>query len=414
MRPILRLRRILLLPTILSILVFGAGPSYAAPPPLKLDARSAVLLDFTTGQVLLEQNGDSPAIPASLTKLVTLHLAYKALAEGKVKPEDRVQIREEAWAAKLPGSSVMFLEPGQVVTFAEIMKGIAIPSGNDASIAMAQHLAGTVQNFAAEMNKEMAALGFSTMQFVDPHGLSSRNQVTAREFAEFARIYVQKNPQALTELHSVREFRYPLWENLSPQARTGVTRERHQPILQYNRNGLLDDEGVDGLKTGFVDQSGYNIALTAKRGEMRLVAVIMGVGIGESEAAGSRKREAAGRELLNWGFQNFITFKPPVPAAKPVRVWKGSVNQLALEPATAPILTLERGQETRLTQTVHQETDTVAPVKKGAKLGEIIYAADGKEIARVPLVAAADLPQGGLFKRIWDSIQMTVISWFKK
>lgn len=413
MRHIVRLRRVLLLPLIMALLMVTARPALAAPPPLKLDAKAAVLLDFTTGRVLFEQKADDPATPASLTKLVTLHLAYKRIAEGKVKPEDAVQIREEAWAAKLPGSSVMFLEPGQVVTVAEIMRGIAIPSGNDASIALAQHLAGTVNNFVAEMNKEMTALGFTKMQFVDPHGLSEKNQVTAKQFAEFARLYVQQNPQALSDLHSVREFRYPLWENLSPQTRAGISKERHQPILQYNRNGLLGEDGVDGLKTGAIGKDSYNIALTAKRGEMRLVAVILGVS-GLTEAEGTRKREAAGRELLNWGFQNFITFKPPVEAARPVRVWKGSVNELALEPASAPVLTLEKGLETRLTQTLHQETDAVAPVIKGDKLGEIIYAADGREITRVPLVAASDVPQGGLFKRIWDSVQLIVRSWFKK
>lgn len=391
-----------------SLVALTAAPAQAAPPPLQLEAKSAILMDYETGQVLFEQNPDAAIPPASLTKLMTLHIAYKKIAEGTLKRDDKVTIRPEAWAAKMPGSSVMFLEPGQIVTVDEIMKGIAIPSGNDASVAIAQHIAGTVDSFVALMNKEAQDMGYKSMTFADPAGLSPKNVVSAREFADFARKYVLLHPEALQELHSVKEFTYPQKHNIE----LGKPFRPTDP--QYNRNTLLwNYEGVDGLKTGFIDESGYNIALTAKKGEMRLVAVILGVP-GRNEVEGSAKRAAAGAALLNWGFQNFVTVKPQLPNVSQVRVWKGAANQVQLEPQRPVVLTVERGLETKLTPSVTQEESVTAPVKKGDKLGQVVYTADGKEVARIDLVAAADVEQGGFFKRLWDSIRLTVSGWFSK
>jgi len=382
----------------------------AAPPPLTLDADSYILIDYATGKVLAEKNADAAISPASLTKLMTLHIAWKKLAEGAIKPTDKVQIRTDAWSANMPGSSVMFLAPGQNVTVAEVMKGLAIPSGNDAAIALADHISGSVDAFVALMNQEAQAMGYKTLHFVDPSGLSPGNKITAREFADFCRRYIQMHPQALTELHSVKTFSYPLWENLSPDEQRGKTKETYQPITQNNRNGLLwSYEGVDGLKTGFIDESGYNLAVTAQRGDMRLVGVILGVH-GRDEAEGSRKREADGAAMLTWGFNNFVTVKPPVGDIAPVKVYKGTAGQVTLEPAQPVALTVEKGLENKITRTLHEEATTIAPVKKGDKLGELIYAADGKEIARVNLVAANDVPQGGFFKRLWDTIIMKITS----
>lgn len=382
-----------------------AATAQAAPPPLELNVRAAILLDYETGQVLYAKDADAAIPPASLTKLMTLHLAYKKIKEGALKREDKVQVRREAWAATMPGSSVMFLEPGQDVTVGEIMMGIAVPSGNDASVAIAQHIAGTVDAFVAMMNKEARDMGYTVTQYADPAGLSPRNTVTAREFADFARRYMQMHPEALAELHSVQEFTYPLPKNKP---------ENTQTVTQYNRNRLLwSFEGTDGLKTGFIEESGYNIALTAKRGDMRLVAVILGAP-GKNDVEGARNREQAGIALLQWGFQNFVTHKPQVEEAQPVRVWKGEANFVRLEPATTPVLTVERGQETRLTSTIHQETSVVAPIQKGAKLGELVFAADGQEVAKIDLIAAEAVEQGGFFKRIWDSIRLTVAGWFDR
>lgn len=397
-----------LLAMLVSILAgFGLSIAQAAPPDLQVNANSAILLDFATGQVLYEKDADKPIPPASLTKLMTLHIAYKKIAEGTIKKEDKVNISPNAWAAKMPGSSVMFLEPGQIVTVGEIMKGIAIPSGNDAAVAMAEHIAGSVDAFVALMNKEAKDMGYKTMHFVDPAGLQPQNVVTAREFADFARKYVQMHPEALTELHSVREFTYPQPQNIAPG------KQFYKTDPQYNRNNLLGELGVDGLKTGFIDESGYNIALTAKQGDMRLVAVILGVP-GRSESEGSRNRAEAGRAVLTYGFQNFVTVKPPAPAIKPVKVYKGAANEVALESSAPMLLTVARGLETKLTSTVHQEESVIAPVAKGQKLGEVIFAADGKEVAKFDLVAGSEVKQGGLFKRLWDSIRLTVAGWLNR
>lgn len=417
-----RLRHIGIVTLLALVATLFAGlfalPANAAPP-LELGAKSAVLLDYATGQVLYEKNPDTVIPPASLTKLMTLHLAYEQLAEGKIKREDLVTITNEAWSANpaLKDSSLMFLEPGQKVTVGEIMKGIAIPSGNDASNALAQHIAGSIEAFVRMMNDEAASMGYKSMRFVDPHGLSAENQVTAREFADFARRYIQLHPESLEELHNQKSFAYPQYENL-PEARKQAMRpEAHVPIAQDNRNGLLwTFEGVDGLKTGFVDEAGFNIALTAKRGEMRLVAVILGVGQGEaiSIPQGTAMREEAGAALLSYGFNNFVSEKPALPEIKPVRVWKGAANQVTLKPAQEVMLTLEKGTQQSLTATVHQEESVVAPVQAGQKLGDLIFAADGKEIARFPLVAEAEVAQGGFFKRLWDSLQLLIAGWFKK
>lgn len=414
-----KLRTLALLTLTFMLVNLTAVPASAAPP-LEIQGESVVLLDFATGQILYEKNPDKPIPPASLTKLMTLHLAHEKIAAGTMKLTDPVRVSTEAWAAKMPGSSVMFLAPGQKVTVGEIMKGIAVPSGNDASVALAEHMAGTVDAFVAQMNTEAEALGFKGLRFADPAGLSSKNLVTARQFAEFSRKYLQMHPESLTELHSVKEFKYPLWENLSDDekaalARQGKTQATYKPIEQDNRNGLLwtMDGVVDGLKTGFIEESGYNIALTARKGEMRLIGVVLGVP-GQDPVQGSARREAAGAALLNWGFQNFATVKPELGAVSPVRVWKGAANEVALQPAQPLVLTVPRGQEGKLTKSIHHEESAIAPVTKGQKLGEVIFAADGKEIARADLVAAADVPQGGLLKRLWDSIRLAVASWFAK
>lgn len=400
---------------LVAVLVSGlfAAPAQAAPA-LDLEARSVVLLDYATGQVLYEKNPDELISPASMTKLMTLHLAYKRLEEGKMTRDDLVQVSQNAWANNFPDSSLMFLEPGDKVTVGEIMKGIAIPSGNDAAVALAEHIAGTVDAFVKMMNDEAAALGFKTFHFVDPHGLSPENKVSAGEFARFARMYIQMHPESLTELHSQKTFTYPLWENLSDVRKASTTKEAHVPIPQDNRNGLLwTYEGVDGLKTGFVDEAGFNLTVTAKKGDMRLVGVLMGIQA-NSIPEGSAKREAEGAALLSWGFNNFVTQRPDLPEIKPVRVWKGAANEVALKPAQDVILTLEKGVEQALTATMKQESSITAPITAGQKLGELVYAADGKVVASFDLVAAEDVGQGGFFKRIWDSLRLWISGFFNR
>ncbi|MBY6275853.1 D-alanyl-D-alanine carboxypeptidase family protein [Symbiobacterium thermophilum] len=401
---------------LVAVLLTGTltAPAQAAPA-LDLEARSAVLLDFATGQVLYEKNPDEPIAPASLTKLMTLHLAFKRIEAGQMSYDDPVVVSRNAWAANFPDSSLMFLEPGDKVTVGEVMKGLAIVSGNDAAVALAEHIGGTVENFVKMMNDEAQALGFKTFRFVDPHGLSPQNQVTAGEFARFARLYIQLHPESLEMLHSQKEYSYPQYENLSDARQAVTSPKAHEPITQMNRNGLLwTYEGVDGLKTGFVDEAGFNLAVTAQRGGMRLVGVLLGIQA-DSIPEGSAKREAEGAALLSWGFSNFVTVKPQMPEVKPVRVWKGAANEVTLQAAGGtPTLVLEKGLESSLTASVRQEESVTAPVAKGQKLGEVIFAADGQEVARLDLVAAEDVPQGGFFKRIWDSLKLWIHGFFNR
>ncbi len=412
----LRPARVAALVALLAVLLTGtlAAPAQAAPA-LDLEARAAVLLEFTTGQVLYAKNPDEPISPASLTKLMTLHLAFKRIEAGQMSFDDLVEVSRNAWAANFPDSSLMFLEPGDKVTVGEIMKGIAIVSGNDAAVALAEHIGGTVENFVRMMNEEAQALGFKTFHFVDPHGLSPENKVTAREFAQFARLYIQLHPEALEMLHSQKEFSYPQYENLSDARKAVTSPEAHRPITQQNRNGLLwTYEGVDGLKTGYVDEAGFNLAVTAKRGDMRLIGVLLGVQA-SSIPEGTAKREAEGAALLSWGFNNFVTVQPQMPEVKPVRVWKGAANEVNLEPAGGTLtLVLEKGQEASLTASVRQEESVIAPVSKGQKLGEVIFAADGREIARVDLVAAEEVRLGNFFKRLWDSLRLWIHGFFNR
>jgi len=410
-RNALRQTAVFALAALLGSFCIGLTPTAAeaAPPSLELDAKSAILIDYDSGQVLFEQNADLPIAPASLTKLMTLHIAFERIESGDISKDDLVNIRKEAWAATMPGSSVMFLEPGQIVTVEEIMKGIAIASGNDASIALAQHIAGSVDAFVDLMNQEAKELGFTTFHFEDPAGLDPRNQITAREFAQFARLYIQEHPEALTELHSVKSFTYPQEHNI-PEDKKGTT----ESITQPNRNNLLGVvEGVDGLKTGFIEESGYNFAVTAKRGDMRLIGVILGVP-GANEEEGSAKRAEEGTELLEWGFKNFVSVTPEMPEIKPVRVWKGRAGQVELVPSAPVHLTVPRGTQDKLQATVTQETSVIAPVTQGQKLGELVFTADGQEVARFDLLAANDVGLGNWFKRVWDTIRLTVIGWFTR
>lgn len=410
-RKSLRQTAVLVLVALLGSISIGLKPTpaKAAPPSLEIDAKSAILIDYASGQVLFEQNADESIAPASLTKLMTLHLAYEKIASGDISRDDLVNVSKNAWAATMPGSSVMFLEPGDIVTVDEVMKGIAIPSGNDAAIAMAEHIAGSLDAFVNLMNQEAKDLGFTTLHFADPAGLDPKNQITAREFAQFCRIYIQKHPEALTELHSVTSFTYPQDKNI-PEDRKGQI----EPITQPNRNTLLGVvEGVDGLKTGFIDESGYNFAVTAKRGDMRLIGIILGVP-GATEQEGSARRAEEATKMLEWGFQNFVSVTPEIPAIQPVRVWKGASSKVELVPAEPVQITVPRGMEDDLVGTVTQEQSVIGPVAEGQKLGELVYTADGEEVARFDLVAANEVKQGNFFKRLWDTIRLTVIGWFTR
>jgi len=391
-------------------LLLSASLLAAQDRPLAPHARSAILIDQDTGSVLYEANADAPQIPASLAKMMTLHLAWCRIEEGLMKQSDPVNISKRAWSrSQETGSSLMFLEPGQRVTVGEIMRGIAVVSGNDAAVAMAEHLGGSVESFVSMMNEEARRLGFHTLKFTDPAGIDADNRVTARDFAGFCRIYIEKHPAALKELHSVKEMIYPLPQNL-PE---GDPRPA-QPIKQQSQNNLLGgDLGVDGLKTGHLDARNYTGAFTAERDGMRLIAVLLGIE-GPTAAAGKRNRSDDTNALLSYGFTNFATVHPAVPHLPVVRVWKGAVNELTLTMAKAPVLTDRRDAVAHIVSSVTAEPGIIAPVSRGAKLGEVVYTADGRVLARFDLVAASEVKQAGFIKGAIHSLRLAIRSLFGK
>jgi D-alanyl-D-alanine carboxypeptidase (penicillin-binding protein 5/6) len=370
--------------------------------PLALSARSAILIDQVSGRVLYQSNPDQPMVPASLAKLMTLHIVYQRLADRTISRSDVVTLSSNAWADhQAPGSTLMNLGPGQIVTVEELMKGAAIASGNDAATALAEYTAGSTSEFVRQMNDEARFMGYSAMRFTDPAGVNGDNRVTAREFAEFCRQYIDLHPEALEELHSLREFDYPL-----PQNMVDVRHARLETRKQYNGNWLVwDGIGVDGLKTGHLDDENFTAAITARRGGMRLVAVILGVP-GSSLTDGARRRTDDSVALLTWGFRNFSTVDLDTPTLPPVRVWKGDA-QVVRAVTEGPIrLTARPDELAKLTYTVLSRTPLIAPVYKGQQVGELVYAAGPEEVGRIPLLAQSDVGGSGILRWAWDSLML--------
>ncbi|GHV88992.1 serine-type D-Ala-D-Ala carboxypeptidase [Spirochaetia bacterium] len=393
--------------TLLAVLgAAGFAPAQETPPgtavaPPELDSRAAVLLDAATGAVLFNKNGDDEISPASLTKLMTIHLALQEAAAGNAALDEAVPLPRESWAINQPPrSSLMFLAAGQRVTLRELLLGLAIPSGNDAAVAVALRFAPSTEEFAALMTAEARRMGFVKTSFVEPSGISELNMTTAMEFARFCREYVRLHPETLTELLSVREFAYPKSENVAERYR-----DKPGTIVQTNHNTLLGTlEGVDGLKTGYIDEAGYNIALTAERGETRLIAVILGAPAGYG---GIRIRDADGTKLLTWGFEQFKTLRPIVAdEPEPQRVWKGKTDSVALTWGEPLVFTtyIDRGEGLRWE---YEYIDPlVAPLPVNSTVGALVLYDNQGELRRIPLVTAGNVEQGGFFKRFRDSIRL--------
>jgi serine-type D-Ala-D-Ala carboxypeptidase (penicillin-binding protein 5/6) len=368
------------------------------PAPPTLSARSSILIEATTGAVLFENRADDPIPPASLTKLMTLHIALQRIDEGLLDPSELLVPPSDAWARNMPPrSSVMFLGPGQRLSIDQLLKGLVVDSGNDAAVALADVIAGSVPAFAQLMNDEASRMGYRVMRFIEPAGLSSENVVTAREYVDFCRRFVALHPQALKTLFSLRELTYPLEENL-----TGDNHEK--PVTQKSTNVLLGRyEGVDGLKTGHIDESGYNFAATARRGGMRLISVILGVP-DQGPVGGLAMRAIESEELLDYGFTNFTLIVPPYTPPSPVRVWKGNARTVSIAPSAAPSVVVPRGQEGRVGVIVEQQKEVVAPIASGQVLGHLIVRLGEVELVRFPLQAAIGVEKGGLLRRALDSV----------
>ncbi len=361
------------------------------PAPPQVAAEAYLLVDAHTGTVLVEHNADVPRPPASLVKMMTAYVLAGEVESGRVSADDMVTVSRNAWSQNpvFAGSSLMWIEPGKDVSIRDLEHGIIISSGNDATVAVAEHLAGSEAAFAEMMNSYAQSLGMSNSHFVNSHGLPAEGQVvTARDLATLGAAMINNFPEHYA-LYKKREFTY-------------------NDIRQYNRNSLLgEDSSVDGIKTGYTSESGYGLVASAEREGMRLISVVMG-----TRSPTVRKNETRG--LLNYGFRFFETadlFEPEQVLAEP-RLWKGVRDSVAvgvLEPAK---VTLPRGQREQLQTDVELQPTLIAPLSRGDELGTVRLSLEGETVFEAPIVALESVEQSGFFARIWDSIKMWISKLF--
>jgi D-alanyl-D-alanine carboxypeptidase (penicillin-binding protein 5/6) len=373
-----------------------------APPPELPDAEAAILVEPRSGTVLFEKNADGVIPPASLTKVVSIHTARLIAENSGLDLDEPRPVPERAWAQNMPPrSSLMFLGPDQQASLWELFRGMAVPSGNDAAVAVAIRTAGSVDSFVDTMNRVVHDMGYDVLRFADPAGLSSRNRITAREYADFVAHYIERWPEALDELHSVESLTYPRAVHYNGTMRGGG-------ITQYNGNGLLRSyPGADGIKTGFTWASGYNLAASAEQDGYRLIAVVLGVEA-DTHRRGGRIREGAAATLLDYGFENFETAELGVPAVDPVRVWKGSAREVAPSVPESAEIVVPAGRTGAVRGVVDVPSEVIAPVDAGQLLGEIRYTVGNRVVHRIEVSAADPVPRGGFFRRLWHSLVLAV------
>ena len=408
-RIIIYLVLIFFFPAYLCAQIFPA-PQLLAPymdSAPEIVSRSAVLIDAHTGTLLFSKNPDEEIPPASLTKIMTMHLLMKAIEEGRASYDELIPITVESWArSQPPRSSLMFLEPGQAVTLREIMLGLAVSSGNDAAVAAALRLAPSMEAFAGMMTEEAHRMGLTVTRFTEASGISEENMTTAYEYTLFSRKYLQLHPHSLKDFHSVVTFTFPLAENM-PDNMPAARKERFVTYTQYNQNALLITfPGVDGLKTGFIFESGYNIALTANRDDTRFILVILGA---PNISGGARIRNEDGTNLLSWAFENFKTVRPDAArieeiCADSVKLWKGKANTVDLKLTQEVDFTAPAGRAKELKYEVEIPDNLIAPLPAGYQAGYLVISDDEGELFRAPLVTAAACEKGNFFKRLWHSI----------
>ncbi len=369
------------------------APRFELPPPPPGDARGIALIDFAKGDLLFSLNPDEAIPPASLAKLMTMHVALKAVDEGRVGLYDPIPILWEDTA--LPyGSSLMYLQPGMKVPFDDLLRGMAVISGNDAALAVARVIAGSSEAFAKLMNEEARSLGLGMTSFVEPSGLSEFNTTSAREMAHFTRAYMLRHPTAIAAYHARTTMEFP---------RAEVMPEGVPPppikILLKNRNSLLFSyEGCDGLKTGFIEESGFNLIASAEREGTRFILVTLG---GSHSAS---YRQSSATRLLDWAFANWKTVRPPVPELPSVRLWGGAPGRLSLEAAESPEFTVPVGLDSDIEYRVELPEELEAPIMKGAAVGRIVYTSGERVLRRIDIVAAEEGELGSLLIRLRDAI----------
>jgi D-alanyl-D-alanine carboxypeptidase (penicillin-binding protein 5/6) len=351
--------------------------------PAPATSKAWLIMDFATGQVLAGENVDAAVEPASITKVMTSYVIAAEMAAGKIKSTDQVMMSENAWRSGGAGTDGSYsgFEVNQTAPLVEMEKGMVVQSGNDAAIALAEHVAGSEQAFAQLMNAYAKKIGMTKSNFVNPHGLTADGHVTtARDLAILGRALIRDFPEAYS-YNKIKELTVG-------------------PITQPNRNLLLwRDPSVDGIKTGHTAAAGYCLMASAKRGDQRLITVVMG-------NTSENQRAVDSQALLNWGFRFYEThtlYAANKPLATP-KVWKGDANNVAVGVSEALLVSTPRGKYERLQASMDLPQPLEAPIAKGQKLGMVKVTLDGKVVASAPLVALQAVEQGGFFKRLWHSL----------
>jgi D-alanyl-D-alanine carboxypeptidase (penicillin-binding protein 5/6) len=364
------------------------GPMVIPDAP-SVAAKAYVLMDYYSGQIIAEENAYESLNPASLTKMMTSYVIGNELRAGNISLEDEVIITKNAWSKNFPDSSKMFIEVGKTVKVDDLNRGIIIQSGNDACVAMAEHIAGTEGAFVDLMNSWSKQLGMNDSYFENSHGLDSENhKTTAYDMALLGAALIRDVPQEY-RVYSEKSFTY-------------------NGIKQYNRNGLLWDNSlnVDGIKTGHTSGAGYNLVASATSDGMRLISVVLGT---NSESA----RKAESKKLLNYGFRFFETITPYKAGDTFVNqtIWYGDKESVDLGVLTDTPITIGRGRAKDLQANFELTKPLTAPLAKGEVVGRIFFQLDGKDVAQYPLVTLNEINEGGWFSQLVDYFKQMIAGW---
>ncbi|MBI2295351.1 MAG: D-alanyl-D-alanine carboxypeptidase [Betaproteobacteria bacterium] len=362
----------------LSPALLAQQPAFPIPPAIA--ARAYQLLDFNSEQPLASHNPQQRVEPASLTKLMTAYITFTALKQKLIRPEQVVPVSESARRAE---GSRMFIEPARPVTVEELIRGMIVQSANDACIALAEAVAGNEEAFVQQMNREAQRLGLKNTHFVNSTGLPHpQHYSTAQDLALLAAALIRDFPQHYP-LYSEKEYRY-------------------NSITQANRNRLLwTDPTVDGMKTGYTENAGYCLITSARRGERRLISVVLG-------AASEAGRAAESQKLLNFGFRSYDgvrLYSKHQPVAT-LQVFKGSANSVKAGFLTDLHLALPKGQSEKLGATIESLQPLLAPISVGQRVGTMLLVLDGKPFRELPVVALENVPMAGIFGRGWDTLRL--------
>ncbi len=368
----------------------AANAPMVMPNAPTVAAKAYVLMDYNSGRIIAENNAYESLNPASLTKMMTSYVIGHEVKVGNISLDDEVTISKKAWSKNFPDSSKMFIEVGKKVTVEDLNRGIIIQSGNDACVAMAEHIAGTEDGFVDLMNSWSKQLGMTQSYFENSHGLDSDNhKTTAYDMALLGAALIRDVPDEY-RVYSEKSFTF-------------------NGIKQYNRNGLLWDNSlnVDGIKTGHTSGAGYNLVSSATNDGMRLITVVMGTG---SESA----RKAESKKLLNYGFRFFETITPYKAGDTFVtqKIWYGDRETVDLGVVTDTPITINRGQAKNLQANFELTKPLSAPLAKGETVGRIFFQLNGKDIAEFPLVTLNEVNEGSWFSKLMDYFKQMFEGWF--